>query len=127
MSVASKDGANPAPLNVAVIRAHFMGGEFRSPLIEVLPEVDSTNRYWLTHADRLESGSVCLAERQTGGRGRQGRHWVATPCANLMLSFAWRFEKDTAGLAGLSLAAGLGVLNALSAFGVVGVGLKWPN
>src|SRR3970040_1202893 len=43
------------------------------------------------------------------------------------MSMSWRFETGPAGLAGLSLAAGVAVLRALEEFGVRDAGLKWPN
>jgi BirA family transcriptional regulator, biotin operon repressor / biotin---[acetyl-CoA-carboxylase] ligase len=94
--------------------------------IEVFDEVDSTNQQLLRTPD-LSSGRVCLAEAQSAGRGRRGRGWVATPCHNILLSMSWRFETGPAGLAGLSLAAGVAVLRALDDFGVHDAGLKWPN
>jgi BirA family biotin operon repressor/biotin-[acetyl-CoA-carboxylase] ligase len=94
--------------------------------IEILDEVDSTNQQLLRTPD-LASGRVCLAEAQSAGRGRRGRGWVASPCHNILMSMSWRFETGPAGLAGLSLAAGVAVLRALEEFGVHGAGLKWPN
>ena len=94
--------------------------------IEIFDEVDSTNQQLLRAAD-LRSGRVCLAEAQYAGRGRRGRSWVATPCHNILLSMSWRFEAGPAGLAGLSLAAGIAVLRALEEFGVHDAALKWPN
>jgi len=94
--------------------------------IEVFDEVDSTNQQLLRSTDMV-SGRVCLAESQSAGRGRRGRGWVATPCHNILMSMSWRFETGPAGLAGLSLAAGVAVLRALEEFGVRDAGLKWPN
>jgi len=94
--------------------------------VEVFDELDSTNEQLLRTPD-LSSGRVCLAEAQSAGRGRRGRGWVATPCHNILMSMGWRFEAGPAGLAGLSLAAGVAVLRALEEFGVRDVGLKWPN
>jgi len=70
---------------------------------------------------------VWLAEHQTAGRGRRGRQWVSTFGENLYLSLAWRFELSMAGLAGLSLAAGVVLSEALRDLGVQGHSLKWPN
>ena len=95
-------------------------------VLEVFDEVDSTNQQ-LLRTPELSSGRVCLAEAQSAGRGRRGRGWVATPCHNILLSMSWRFETGPAGLAGLSLAAGVAVLRALEEFGVRDAGLKWPN
>jgi BirA family biotin operon repressor/biotin-[acetyl-CoA-carboxylase] ligase len=94
--------------------------------IEVFDELDSTNQQ-LLRTPELASGRVCLAEAQSGGRGRRGRDWVATPYHNILLSMSWRFETGPAGLAGLSLAAGVAVLRALDEFGMRDAGLKWPN
>jgi len=94
--------------------------------VEIFDEVDSTNQQLLRTPD-LPSGCVCLAEAQSAGRGRRGRGWVATACHNILMSMSWRFETGPAGLAGLSLAAGVAVLRALEEFGVRGAGLKWPN
>ncbi len=71
------------------------------------------------------SGSACLAEYQTAGRGRQGRPWLS-PKGNLCLSLLWRFPKGTC-LEGLSLAMGVAVAQALMDAGAEGIALKWPN
>ena len=96
-------------------------------VIEILDETDSTNSHLLRLSPESIAGRVCLAECQIAGRGRRGRHWIATPWRNIMLSMAWRFDNGAAALAGLSLAAGVAVLRALRDYGVDGVGLKWPN
>jgi len=96
--------------------------------LTVLEEIDSTSRVLLGQAgETLLPGAVCLAESQPKGRGRRGRHWLTTPYHNLMLSMAWRFAAAPSAMTGLSLAAGLAVLDALEAYGVRGAGLKWPN
>lgn len=94
--------------------------------VEILDEVDSTNEQLLRTLE-APGVRVCLAEAQSSGRGRRGRGWVATPGHNILLSMSWQFEQGPAGLAGLSLAAGVAVLRALEEFGVGGLGLKWPN
>ncbi len=95
--------------------------------LEIHHEIDSTNSTLLAQARQLPSGAVCLAECQRQGRGRQGRPWVS-PCArNLYLSLLWRFPSGPEALAGLSLATGLVVLDALADCGVRGAGVKWPN
>jgi BirA family biotin operon repressor/biotin-[acetyl-CoA-carboxylase] ligase len=102
------------PLSAEVIRVQLGG----APRLELLEATDSTNQQLLRSLAADESGSVCLAEAQSAGRGRRGRQWLATPYHNILLSIAWRFESGPAGLAGLSLAAGVAVLRALDAFGV---------
>lgn len=70
---------------------------------------------------------VCLAEYQTGGRGRRGRSWQSPPASGLCLSVSWSFAQPPAALSGLGLAAGVMVADALAGLGASGVGLKWPN
>lgn len=113
------------PLSAVPIRALLKQRGVQASL-EILDEVDSTNEQLLR---ALESPGVrvCLAEAQSNGRGRRGRGWVATPGHNILLSMSWHFDHGPAGLAGLSLAAGVAVLRALEEFGVGGLGLKWPN
>ena len=113
------------PLSEVPIRVLLAEHQVRAE-VDVFDEVDSTNEQ-LLQSPELSSGRVCLAEAQSAGRGRRGRGWVATPCHNILMSMSWRFETGPAGLAGLSLAAGVAVLRALEGFGVHDAGLKWPN
>lgn len=115
------------PLDRAAILAELERRGVRPASLEVLESVDSTNRYLLARAHSLASGSICLSEAQTHGRGRRGRGWVATPYRNLLLSMAWRFEAGAAGVAAFGLVAGLALLEGLEEYGAGGIGLKWPN
>lgn len=96
--------------------------------IEIVSEVDSTNTYLKTRAAQgADSGNVCLAEWQRGGRGRLGRHWVSPLGCNLYLSLLWRFLAGPSTLAGLSLVMGVALARALRPSVDAGLGLKWPN
>ncbi|WP_264874393.1 bifunctional biotin--[acetyl-CoA-carboxylase] ligase/biotin operon repressor BirA [Vibrio agarivorans] len=91
------------------------------------PVIDSTNQYLLNQVDSLESGTTCIAEYQSQGRGRRGRQWVSPFGANLYLSMYWRLEAGMAAAMGLSLVVGVAVVEALESVGVADVKLKWPN
>jgi BirA family biotin operon repressor/biotin-[acetyl-CoA-carboxylase] ligase len=67
---------------------------------------------------------LAIATRQTAGRGRRGRAWIAEPGRSACLSLA--FEARGAPRSGLSLAIGCGVAATLSAL-TDGIALKWPN
>ena len=96
--------------------------------IEVFSELDSTNRYLLQAAiNSAPSGSACLAEYQSGGRGRRGRHWASPYGGNLYLSLLWRFNDGTARLGGLSLAVAVALMRLLQELEIEGAGIKWPN
>lgn len=98
----------------------------RHPRIEILFCTPSTNARLMTDG-AWHSGHVCLAERQTAGRGRRGRRWISPFGSNLYISFGWVFEGGHGSLAGLSLAVGVAVARALDRLGAPGIGLKWPN
>lgn len=90
--------------------------------------VPSTNSWLMQQgAAGAASGTVCLAEHQTTGKGRHGRHWISPFGRNIYLSLLWRFDLSPSQLAGLSLASAIGVLRALRELNCVGAGLKWPN
>ena len=67
--------------------------------------------------------TAVLADRQTGGRGREGRAWVSPP-GGLYLSVLLRPRFERAGL--VPLAAGVAVAEAAGELGVP-TELKWPN
>lgn len=107
-----------------------LSGQVR-PLVsqlDVLGSMDSTNNLAMQRArEGRGHGYVCLAEHQTAGRGRHGRQWVSPYGRNIYLSLCWRFAGGAAVLEGLSLAVGVAIVRALSANGIGGVQLKWPN
>ena len=70
---------------------------------------------------------VCIAEHQSKGRGRRGRHWLSPPGANIYMSIAWSFALSADKLGLLSLAQGVAVLNALNQININNAWLKWPN
>jgi BirA family biotin operon repressor/biotin-[acetyl-CoA-carboxylase] ligase len=91
------------------------------------PIIDSTNQYLLDRVQDLASGTVCVAEYQSKGRGRRGRQWISPFGANLYLSMYWRLDAGMAAAMGLSLVIGVAVVEALESLGIDGVKLKWPN
>jgi len=96
--------------------------------VEIHEDIDSTNSHLMREAEKgTPSGTLCLAEHQSAGRGRRGRTWVSPFGTNLYLSLLWRYPFGPGSLGGLSLAAGTAVAAALKAEGVPDVALKWPN
>ncbi|MDD2801881.1 MAG: bifunctional biotin--[acetyl-CoA-carboxylase] ligase/biotin operon repressor BirA [Methylococcales bacterium] len=96
--------------------------------LEIHQKIDSTNRYLSEQAqNHAPSGSICLAEYQTAGKGRRGRQWVSPFGSNIYLSILWRFQQGPASISGLSLAIGVAVIRALKIYGIDELGLKWPN
>jgi BirA family biotin operon repressor/biotin-[acetyl-CoA-carboxylase] ligase len=108
-----------------------------SDALEIVDETTSTNtdlmaRMKALPRERAAVGvhAVRAAYSQTAGRGRQGRSWQATPGHALTFSLACVLPRPLAGLAGLSLATGVAVIDALARLAPSEAGrlaLKWPN
>ncbi len=122
----------PVPLELLdpgqVLSALSEEGRSSVSRLEIHDEIDSTNAHLMSEAGAgAPSGAVCLAERQSAGRGRRGRVWVSPFGVNLYLSVLWRYPLAPSAMGGLSLAAGAAIVSALSECGVPDLALKWPN
>ena len=71
-----------------------------------------------------EEGTVVVAERQTAGRGRQGRSWVSRE-GNLYFSAVFRPTMET--LPFLSMIAGVATSRAIRKTTGLDPRIKWPN
>ncbi len=112
----------PGPADLA--RAFAARGAAPPAAVEWHDAIGSTN----DRAKELARGgaaewTIVLAERQTGGRGREGRAWVS-PAGGLYLSVVLRPRFQQLSL--LPLAAGVAVAEAAAEVGL-DVRLKWPN
>lgn len=100
-------------------------------LIRTVAETGSTNADLLALAAAgAAEGSWLRAERQTGGRGRQGRGWDSPP-GNLYASTLVRLRPNDPAAAALALVAAVAVDEAVRVFlpmaGADDLYLKWPN
>ena len=100
-------------------------GALGGPLVQ-LDVTGSTNDHLRELAAQgAPHGTTVVAERQTAGRGRQGRTWTAPPGRALTLSVLVRV--DPRGLELLPLAAALAVAEACERVASVQCRIKWPN
>lgn len=93
-------------------------------------ETGSTNADLAADAARgAPAGSVLVADSQTAGRGRLGRHWVTPPGTALAVSALFRPPAAARGRLGwLPLLTGLAVLDAVTLLAPdARLSLKWPN
>ncbi len=91
-------------------------------------ETDSTNRMARALAESGAcDGTVVVARRQTAGRGRMGRSWLASGDFGLWFSAVLRpqFEANLGGLLGIG--AAVAVARAVDKLTGVCADLKWPN
>ncbi|WP_372956478.1 biotin--[acetyl-CoA-carboxylase] ligase [Marinobacter sp.] len=100
----------------------------RQMALRVYDQIDSTNsditRRW---QDEERGLLVTVADSQQQGRGRRGRVWQSPPGQNLYMSVGISMNRGFTELDGLSLVAGLALLEALTINGLPAPALKWPN
>lgn len=96
------------------------------PHYHCFESIDSTNTWLMEHK---VPGSICLAKKQTAGRGTKGRKWYSDTPENLYFSFSFTHQNSDRKnkLPPFSLIAGLACCEALDAVGMKGQGIKWPN
>jgi BirA family biotin operon repressor/biotin-[acetyl-CoA-carboxylase] ligase len=117
-------------LDAAALRKEVTGPGRPWRNLEVVDETGSTNADLIARAAAGDdiAGAVLIAEHQTAGRGRSGRTWVDAPRALIAMSVgisaagvmpqAWGW---------VPLAAGVAVVDAISATTGIQARLKWPN
>lgn len=109
-------------LNTEILQ-HLTAGA----LIHTCAVIDSTNQYMMAQLERWQKGECLLAETQTAGRGRRGRHWHSPFGSQFIMSMYWRLDDGPSAAMGLSLAIGVAVVQALESVGYRDLSLKWPN
>ncbi len=106
-------------------------------ILERVIETKSTNVDLLERwrAGELIDPVARIAHKQTAGKGRAGRSWLANPEDSLCFSLAFPFKRTPAELSGLSLLVGLAAISGIaqacdlseSKLHELGLRLKWPN
>jgi len=96
--------------------------------LHLLEKIASTNDWLLDQLQSgIRSGTVCITEHQTSGRGTRGRQWLSPYGSNLYISLYWHFQCGPVELGGLSLAMAAVIARALANAGAEDIKIKWPN
>jgi BirA family biotin operon repressor/biotin-[acetyl-CoA-carboxylase] ligase len=96
--------------------------------LRVVAETGSTNADVAAAAKaHAAEGLVVIAERQSAGRGRLERTWLAPARSSLTLSMLLRPDVAPARLGWLPLLAGVALVEAVGRIAIVDAVLKWPN
>lgn len=92
------------------------------------PSIDSTNNEAKKEAALgAPEGTVIIAEEQTGGRGRLGRHWVSPRGTGIWMSIILKPELEPAEAAKITQLTAAAVTTALRNVTGCEAGIKWPN
>ena len=105
---------------LAKLHTRWLGKALR--LVAEATSTIDVAKQWI--AEGAPHGAVVVAERQTHGRGREGRLW-ASPAGGLWMSMIVHIEAEKAGRLGMGLA--VAAAEVVSAEAGCEVGLKWPN
>ena len=89
--------------------------------------IDSTQSQALKMANESKNnGTIVIAEKQTGGRGRSGRKWIS-PKGGIWFSIILHPKFDISNTTLFPIAASLALSNAIEKTCSVSTELKWPN
>src|SRR5258705_1563729 len=116
-----------APLDVVKVQeqstARRLGAKFH-----YFAEVGSTNTHARELAERgAAEGEVVIAETQTQGRGRLGRHWESPALVNLYLSIILRPKWAPKHAPQLTFMAAVALVETLAPFIAPAPMLHWPH
>ena len=93
-----------------------------------LSRVDSTNQYAKRIAEEGAcDGTLVIADEQTAGKGRSGRHWVTPPKSAASFTLILRPQLPPEKISMVTLVMGLAVADAFSHLYGLNAGIKWPN
>jgi BirA family biotin operon repressor/biotin-[acetyl-CoA-carboxylase] ligase len=119
--------SSAALLDAAALKKKLNGRKFGSKVF-AFETIDSTNSCARALAGCwAEEGTLVFAERQTAGKGRLGRTWLANPYENLTFSLILRPTLPPEALNLLPLYAAVAVAEAIEHETGLSVECKWPN
>jgi BirA family biotin operon repressor/biotin-[acetyl-CoA-carboxylase] ligase len=116
-----------APLDVIKVQEQLAARRLGAKLHH-FAEVGSTNTCARELAERgAAEGEVVIAETQTQGRGRLGRHWESPALVNLYLSIILRPTLAPAHAPQITLMAAVALVETLAPLIAQAPMIKWPN
>ena len=96
--------------------------------LELFDEIDSTNSYLKREAPKgLPHGTVAIAERQTGGRGRRGRSFSSPEGKGIYCSVLLRPEASPEDAVDLTSYAAVALCDGIERVTGVRPRIKWTN
>lgn len=93
--------------------------------LSLYEELESTNDYLIKFANPNEY-SLCVAESQTKGRGRNLKKWQSPKYENIYMSLSFSINHELKNFSSFSLVSALAVHNVLLRQNIF-TEIKWPN
>lgn len=100
--------------------------EFIGHKLEYFETIDSTNKYAKEHIKDLADGAVIVAEEQSQGRGRLGRHWKSSKNKGIYFSIVLKPKLSPSRVSRITLIGASAVYLGLEEMGIKSL-IKWPN
>lgn len=116
----------PDPIMVDEIK-DMLKTEFVGHKIIFMQEVNSTNDYAKQIALNEGEGTIVIAEKQTGGKGRMGRRWVSPPGTGIWMTLVLKPELHPSKVYQITQAIAVAVAEAIWETCRLKAGIKWPN
>ncbi|MBU1042932.1 MAG: biotin--[acetyl-CoA-carboxylase] ligase [Candidatus Omnitrophica bacterium] len=89
---------------------------------------DSTNIIAYNLAEQSEAeGALIVAEKQTKGKGRMGRHWVSPPGSGIYMSLILKPKISPAEAGKITLMSSVAVAKTIRKTTKIKAEIKWPN
>ncbi len=101
--------------------------------IQFFEEIDSTNTQAKLYAEQgEESGTLFVAEKQNGGRGRRGHNWISPAGSGIWMTLLLRPDIEPVNASMLTIVSAMAVTSAIkreaNEQGVdIECQIKWPN
>ena len=96
--------------------------------LQIFYQTSSTNELLMEQMlNEPIQANVVLAEYQTRGVGRRGKHWLSGLTSGLCLSIGWHFDQIPKTFTALSLATGVVLAKSIRQIANSNIQLKWPN
>ncbi|MBH5317923.1 biotin--[acetyl-CoA-carboxylase] ligase [Paenibacillus sp. GSMTC-2017] len=117
----------PDPIIGEQLRDRLTTVRFGKQLV-CFEEVKSTQDLARTLAEEgAPEGTLVIAEKQTGGRGRMGRGWVSPQGKGIWMSMIMRPEVPIHCAPQLTLLTAVALCRSLKRITSLPIGIKWPN
>ena len=95
--------------------------------IKYYDELPSTHLYIKENQDKLENGTVIIANKQTAGIGTHGRSWYTGSGDNIAMSMLFKPECDLSSLNNITVDVAESIKKTIRNLYNIGLNIKYPN